>query len=306
MKIGKVELKSNILLAPLAGYTDVGFRRLCADYGAGLTVTEMVSAKGLCYGNENTINLLRIAENESPVAVQLFGGEAEFLAKAVCHEALKKFDIIDINMGCPVNKIVKCGEGSALMKDTPRAVEIVQAAVENTLKPITVKIRAGFNEKNAPEFASAMAQAGASAITVHGRTREQFYSGEVDYDIIAEVKKAVNIPMFANGDIRTREDYEKVMAKTLCDGVVVGRGALGSPYIFAQMQDKPFDFDAKAAILQHIDDLCKYYPQKTVANLMKTHICFYAKNTERLKKIRSAVNESKSLSEILDVVENFF
>lgn len=306
MKIGNVELKSNILLAPLAGYTDVGFRRLCADYGAGLTVTEMVSAKGLCYGNANTENLLKTAENENPVAVQLFGGEAEFFAKAVHHNALSGFDIIDINMGCPVNKIVKCGEGSALMKDIPKAVEIVKAVVENTDKPVTVKIRAGYSQKNAPEVAYALAQAGAFAITVHGRTREQFYAGEVDYDIIKEVKNSVSVPVFANGDIHTKQDYFTAMEKTGADGVVIGRGALGCPYVFAEMQDKAYAFNAKVAILQHINDLCKYYPQRTVANLMKTHICFYAKNTDCLKRIRTAVNECRSLSEIESVVDTFF
>ncbi|MEG2454180.1 MAG: tRNA dihydrouridine synthase DusB [Clostridia bacterium] len=308
MYIGKIKLKSNLIMAPMAGYTDAGFRRLCAEYGAGLTVTEMVSAKGLCYGNGNTNALLQTSSVERPVAVQIFGGDAEFIAKAVRHNALQKFDIIDINMGCPVPKIFKNGEGSALMSDIARAKKIVSMAVSNTDKPITVKFRSGVDEnhKNAVEFACAIEEAGAAAITVHGRTREQFYSGRADWTIIKAVKDAVKIPVIANGDIVTLNDLESVSEITNCDGFMIGRAALGRPYIFSELSKMPYIFDAKTAILQHISDLLIYLPERTVVNLMKTHICYYAKALSALKKVRAEVNVSSSLTEIYLILDKYF
>lgn len=308
MKIGNVKLKSDIILAPMAGFTDVGFRRLASQYGAGLTVTEMVSAKGLCFGNKNTSILLETSNEESPVAVQIFGSEPEFIAKAVKHQLIKKFDIIDINMGCPVPKIIKNGEGSAILKDIGKVYEIIRAGVENTDIPITVKIRLGFDENsiNAVNIAKTAEKAGASAITVHGRTREQMYSGKADWNKIKEVKAKVTIPVIANGDIATYIDYIKVKEITNCDGVMVGRGALGKPFIFSEMQLKEFEFVPKVAITQHIADLLKVLPPKTVTNIMKQHICFYAKNTDKLKAIRTEVNRATCIENLTNIIDIYF
>lgn len=308
LKIGDIQLKGNVVLAPLAGYTDVGFRRLCVTYGAALTYTEMVSAKGLVYSNRDSKNMLNTAENENPVAVQLFGSQPEFIYKAAQLEELKKFDIIDINMGCPVPKIVGNGEGSALLKDKNLIKEIVSAAIEGGKRPVTVKIRLGFDEGefNADENAAAIEEAGASAIAVHARTRSRFYSGKADWERLAEVKKAVKIPVIANGDVIDKASFDKILSITDCDGVMIGRGALGQPYIFSEVLGKDFVFDAKASILQHIDDLTKILPDKVVANNMKKHMCYYAKNIAQRKQLKLEVNNAIDLNELKEIVKKYF
>lgn len=309
MKIGNVQLKNDLILAPMANYTDAGMRYLASVYGVGLTVTEMVSAKGLCFNNANTSALLTIREKENcPVSAQLFGADPEFIKRAVEHPALKDFDIIDINMGCPVAKVVKNGEGSALLKNPDLVYDVVKSAVSATEKPVTVKIRAGFEngEIVAPEIAQVIEEAGGKAVAVHARTREQFYSGKADWNVIKKVKESVKIPVIGNGDVATRDDYLRMKETTGCDGVMVGRASLGQPFIFAKLQDKEYEFDAKTAILKHIEILSEYLPERTVINQMKAQLCFYAKNTRRAKDVRRAIAEMKNRADTLRIIDEFF
>ena len=308
LKIGDIQLNSDIVLAPLAGYTDIGFRSLAVKYGAGLTYTEMVSAKGLCYNNEKTADLLKTADNEKIKAVQIFGGEPEFMYKASKDERLAKFDIIDINMGCPVPKIVKNFEGSQLLQDIPRAKDIVSAVVDGSKKPVTVKFRKGFlqNEDIAVDFALAMEQAGASLITIHGRTREQFYSGTADWQCIKNAKQAVKIPVIANGDVTSLEDYQQIKDITKCDGVMIGRGAIGKPYIFAKLLQQNVDVNLYQDIKEHIAILLSALPERIVVNDMKKHICYYAKNLKESKKVKAQICEVKSLDNMLKIVKDKF
>ena len=235
--IGNVRLANPFLLAPLAGVTDAPFRRICGEMGAGLVYSEMVSAKGLWYKDKNTDRLLEILDGEAPVAYQIFGHEPEIMAEAVHMLNERNHVLLDINMGCPVPKIVRNGEGSALMRDPDLAQRVVEAAVSASTKPVTVKIRAGWNdaEKNAVEVARAIEAGGASAVAVHGRTREQFYSGNADWDIIAAVKDAVRIPVIGNGDVTDVTAAYRMMQETGCDFVMIGRGALGNPWIFESL-----------------------------------------------------------------------
>lgn len=235
--IGNVRLANPFLLAPLAGVTDAPFRRICGEMGVGLVYSEMVSAKGLWYKDKNTDRLLEILDGEAPVAYQIFGHEPEIIAEAVHMLNERNHVLLDINMGCPVLKIVRNGEGSALMRDPDLAQRVVEAAVSASTKPVTVKIRAGWNdaEKNAVEVARAIEAGGASAVAVHGRTREQFYSGNADWDIIAAVKDAVRIPVIGNGDVTDVTAAYRMMQETGCDFVMIGRGALGNPWIFENL-----------------------------------------------------------------------
>lgn len=309
MKIGNVQLKNDLILAPMANYTDAGMRYLASVYGAGLTVTEMVSAKGLCFNNPNTAALLETRERGNcPVSVQLFGADPEYIKKAVEHTLLKDFDIIDINMGCPVAKVVKNGEGSALLRNPDLVYKVVKAAVSATNRPVTVKIRAGFekDEITAPEIAKVIEEAGGAAVAVHARTREQFYSGNADWNVIKKVKENVSIPVVGNGDVEKRDDYLRMKETTGCDGVMVGRAALGMPFIFAKLQDKEYEFDVKAAIMKHIEILGEYLPERTVINQMKAQLCFYAKNTRHTKDVRRAISELRTRDDLMRIIDEFF
>ena len=308
LKIGDVQLESNIVFAPIAGFSEVGFRHMCAKYGAGLTYTELVSAKGLCYGNKGTQELLAREDFSSPCAVQLFGSDPEFMYKAAKDERLAKFEIVDINMGCPVKKVFNNGDGSALMKNPDLITEIVQAVKEGAKRPVTVKMRAGVDSGKpvAVECALAAQKGGASAVCVHPRYREQFYSGEADHSITKAVKEALDVPVIANGDITDLRSLAEVRDLTGADGFMIGRGALGRPWIFSELNGGNGAHDVKADIYEHIAVLRKYMCDFTVANVMKLQLCYYAKGGRDAKAVRVEIGKAKSIDDIFDIVEKYF
>ena len=308
LKIGNIELSSRALFAPMAGYSDLGARYLARLYGAGLTVSEMVSAKGLIYENKETQKLLDKTEIETPFAAQLFAHEPEILHRAV-GLLPDGIDIVDINMGCPAPKIVKNGEGSALLKDPVLAGELVAAAVSGSNRPVTVKMRLGFDMGDfvADKVAKAVEKAGASMVTVHGRYREQMYAGEVDRTAIRKVRDAVDIPLVANGDVRSIRDYERMLSETDADGVMIGRGALGNYTIFADILGKKVDRTEREDILLQIDYLKREYPERIVVNLMKHHVSAYASGKSGVaKEIRDRVHHATNYVELLAIVDEFF
>ena len=308
LTVGNVQLKNNLVFAPIAGFSEVGFRHLCAKYGAGLTYTGLVSAKGLVYGNKGTEELLATTDIEKPCAVQIFGSDPEFMYKAAKDGRLGKFDIIDINMGCPVKKVFGNGDGSALMKNPALITEVVQAVKEGGSRPVTVKMRAGIEigKPLAVECALAAQKGGASAVTVHARYREQYYSGECDHTITRAVKDALDIPVIANGDIVDKQSLDKVAQITNADGFMIGRGALGKPWIFAELQGKDDSHDAKSLILEHIDVLRKFMPDFTVANVMKLQLCYYARGGRNAKAVRVEIGKAKSLGDTFKIIDEFF
>lgn len=308
LKIGDVQLKNNLLFAPIAGFSEVGFRHMCSKYGAGLTYTELVSAKGLCYGNKGSDELLAREDFDVPCAVQLFGSDPEFMYKAAKDERLARFEIVDINMGCPVKKVFNNGDGSALMKNPDLIEEIVQAVREGAKRPVTVKMRAGVEngKPNAVECALAAQRGGASAVCVHPRFREQFYSGVADHTITKAVKEALSIPVIANGDIVDLQSLERVQALTGADGYMIARGALGRPWIFSSLQGKDDSHDVREDILEHIATLRKYIADFTVANVMKLQLCYYAKGTREAKAVRVEIGKAKSLDDIFAITDKYF
>lgn len=297
MRIGDIETYNNIFLAPMAGITDIAFRRICKSFGCGLVYTEMVSAKGMYYKSENTAVLTQIDEEERPVAVQIFGSNPDIMAYAAKQLEKDGADIIDINMGCPTPKIVNNGDGCALMKKPDLVGKIIAAVVEGVKIPVTVKIRKGWDEGNANaiEIASIAQENGAKAITVHGRTREQFYSGKADWEIIRKVKKEVTIPVIGNGDIFTPQDAKNMMEETGCDGVMIGRGAQGNPWIFERTIEylksgailpEPSVKEKVNMILEHMDKLIELKGEYVGIKEMRKHIVWYLKglpNSSRLK-----------------------
>lgn len=306
MKIDSLVLKSDVVFAPIAGFSDVGLRALCAEMGAGLTCTEMVSAKGLMYGNEHTEDLLHTTDAEKICAVQLFGSDPEILARAAESDELSKFDVIDVNMGCPVKKIVSNGEGSALLKNPSLAADIVRA-LRRAGKPVTVKFRIGFeqNSRTGVDFARCMQDAGAAAVTVHGRTREQFYEGKADWDYIAEVVRAVEIPVIANGDVLSKEDYQNIKAHTGAAGVMIARGALGNPQIFAEITGEACPYKTrKEIVLKHIEILSSFHSEIYVVNNMKKHVACYCKGLRGGKRLKLEVFAAKSLEELVRAVKD--
>jgi tRNA-dihydrouridine synthase B len=297
-----------VVFAPIAGYSDVGARRVSAMRGADMTYTEMVSAKGLVYGSEKTEDLLRTTDIEKIKCVQIFGSEPYYISKAVEHKALEKFDVIDINMGCPVPKIVKNGEGSALLENISLAQEIVRSAMV-VGKPVTVKYRLGVNAQNiiAVDFGKAMQDAGASAITVHGRTREQMYAGKADWQEIAKVKKAVNIPVFVNGDIVDRTSYQEAMTATGCDGAMIARGALGNPKIFSDIKRIDIEnYSLKQDILTHLNTMLEFHHESFVACNFKKHLAYYCRGMRGQRQIKLDAYASKTIEDIIRVIDRYF
>ena len=315
MKIGNVELKNNIILAPMAGLTDLPFRVVCEKYEPGLVVTEMVSSKALLYNDEKTKLLLNMKNEIRPVAVQIFGSDIEamaFAAKYVSDIA----DIVDINMGCPAPKVVKNGDGSKLLLDINKVYEITKAVVENSKVPVTVKIRKGWDSEHvvAVEEAKKIEEAGASAITIHGRTRSEFYSGIADWDIIKKVKESVKIPVIGNGDVKSPEDAKRLLEQTKCDGIMIGRGALGSPWIFEQvktyLQDgtirKISNKEKLETILKHIELEVAEKGELTGVREMRKHICYYLKGMQNASEIRDNINHIECKEEVKKVLKEYF
>ena len=301
MKIGNINFTSSIFLAPMAGVADASFRQLCYELGADLTYTEMVSVKALLHNNKKTFKLLKVYGN-TPTAVQLFGHDKEDFVKVIKSGNIDNFDIIDINMGCPAPKIVKNGDGSALLKNIDLAREIISACVNATDKPITVKFRIGFELDNniAVEFAKMCEQAGASAICVHGRTREQFYSGKVDYETIKLVKSSVNIPVIGNGDITDIDSYKK-MLQTGVDGVMIGRGALGNPEIFAILKGKKYP-DKLSIITRHIQLIKEH---NAVTPEVKKHLLWYLNGLKSTKDIKVQI-VNNNIKDAITLLEKYF
>ncbi len=302
LKIGEIEFESPFLLAPLAGITDAPMRRICSKQGAALTYSEMISAKGLWYKDKNTERLLHIYEDEGPVALQLFGCEPEIMSFAAAKLEERPNVILDVNMGCPVPKVVKNGEGSALLKNPELAGEIIADMVKATDKPVTAKIRMGWDEHsvNAVEVAKILQQAGVAAIAVHGRTREQYYTGRADWDIIREVKQAVDIPVIGNGDVFSGQDAIDMMEQTGCDFVMIARGALGNPWIFAQakalwngdMLPQSPDIAQKREIIEkHFSDLLDLKGEYAAVREMRKHIGWYLKGMPGAAAMRREINQ---------------
>ncbi len=316
LKIGNVTLENNVVLAPMAGVTDLPFRLLCKEMGAGLICMEMVSAKAIFYNNKNTIDLLQIHEKECPVSLQFFGSDPKIMAEMAKKIEERPFSILDINMGCPVPKVVNNHEGSALMKDPELAEEIVRNVVKAIKKPVTVKIRKGFDEEhiNAVEMAKRMEEAGASAIAVHGRTREQYYSGKADWDIIAQVKEAVTIPVIGNGDIFRPEDGKHMLEQTGCDGIMVGRGARGNPWIFRELNaylergekiEGPTPEEIKEMIVKHAKLQLEYKGEYTAVREMRKHISWYTGGLPHSAALRRAVNTAESMESLQQLLDEW-
>lgn len=315
LTIGDVTLEKNIILAPMAGVTDLPFRLLCKEQGVGLVCMEMISAKALSFNNKNTKELLEIDERELPVSLQLFGHEPDIIAEEAKKIEHLPFAILDINMGCPVHKIVNNGEGSALMKNPKLVGEIVEKTAKAIKKPVTVKIRKGFDADhvNAVEIAKIAQESGAAAVAVHGRTREQMYSGEADWDIIAQVKDALSIPVIGNGDIISAESVLKMKEQTNCDGFMVGRAAQGNPWIFSQILDalegkepqKPSSEEMKQMLLRHGKMLCEYKGEYTGLREIRKHAAWYTAGYKNSSRLRGRINEVYSLQNLEELLDEY-
>ena len=326
MKIGSVLLPNNLILAPMAGVSDLPFRLLCREEGAGLTVMEMISAKAILYRNKNTFELMRTTPEDRPVSLQLFGSDPEIVSEIAQQIEEQPFDILDFNMGCPVPKVVKNGEGSALMRDPKKAAEIVRACVKKIHKPMTVKIRKGFNDNeiNAVELAQRLEDAGAAAIAVHGRTREQYYSGKADWEIIRKVREAVKIPVIGNGDVTGPESARAMLEQTGCDAVMVGRAARGNPWIFRRILEAvpnlPSDPDLPSApdlppvpnrvsagelktmILRHAQMTVALDGEYTGIRKMRKHVAWYTAGYPNSSRLRALSNNIRTMDDLRNLL----
>lgn len=312
-KIGNVEIKTRAVLGPMAGFSDMPFRALCKEQGASLNYTEMISAKGLYYKNRNSLPLLAVNENEGPVALQLFGSEPELLA----NEALKlqdgPYDIFDINMGCPMPKIVNNGEGSSLMRDPALVGKIIAAMTSKLEKPVTIKIRKGFNDSeiNAVEIARIAEDNGAAAIAIHGRTREEYYSGKADWNIIRQVKENVSIPVIGSGDIYSAMDAKRMLDETGCDGVMVARGARGNPWIFREINsylengtipERPGIDEVKAMVQRQLDMMIDFAGEWSAIRQMRKHVGYYCTGFPNATHLRREINKAESAEEFIRIL----
>ena len=316
MQIGEIKLAAPLALAPMAGITDLPFRLICRRLGCGMTVSEMVSAKGLLYKNVKTTEMLRIDDGERPTAIQLFGSVPEELAEAARMVEASGADMIDFNMGCPVPKIVNNGEGSALMKQPQLAHDILAAMVKAVKIPVTVKFRAGWDDsnRNAVEIAKAVEAAGVSAVAVHGRTRQQFYEGKADWGIIAEVKQAVRVPVFGNGDIFTVEDGLRMLAETGVDGLMIGRGADGNPWIFRELaavlrgEERPAApalQERLAQAAEHLDMLIDYKGEHISVKEMRRHISAYLKGLPHAAEFRGRFHKVDTREQFMELLAEY-
>lgn len=317
LRIGNVTLKNNVILAPMAGVTDLPFRILCREQGAGMVCMEMVSAKAIYYGNKNTEQLLEIHPEEMPASLQLFGSDADIISEMAKRIEERPFAVLDLNMGCPVPKVVNNGEGCALMKDPGLVERILTKLVKAVEKPVTVKIRKGFDEEhvNAVEIARIAESCGVAAVAVHGRTRAQYYSGRADWDIIAAVKDAVKIPVIGNGDVTDTESAQAMLRNTGCDGVMIGRAAQGNPWIFREVTQylemgtvppRPGPEEVKELVRRHAALQLQYKGEYTAVREMRKHLAWYTAGYPHSARFRQTINTMETMEELLAGLEEIF
>ena len=316
MKIGNVQLDNEVFLSPMAGVTDLPFRTICKEKGCGMLYTEMINAKALCYDDENTKKMLRMEKDEHPVAVQIFGSDPEFMGKAASIMNQYPNEILDINMGCPTPKVVKNGDGSALMRNPKLAAEVLSAVVKNSEKPVTLKIRKGWDDDciNAVEIAKIAQECGISALAIHGRTREQFYSGKADWDIIAEIKQAIEIPVIGNGDVFEVQDAINMLEKTKCDAIMIGRGAQGNPWIFnrinhymktGEILPEPTLEEKITTAIKHMNLAVAEHGDYVAVREMRKHIGWYLKGLKNSAKYRDQINKITDYKEVIAMLEEY-
>lgn len=307
VKIGNFETENNVFFAPLAGFSDFAMREICKEYGAGLTFTEMVSAKGLVFGDENTKALLRTSPLEKIKCVQIFGNDPEIMRRAIESKPLEKFDIVDINFGCPMPKIFNNCEGSALLRYPNLAERIVEECSKSG-KTITCKMRIGIKDGEyvSEDFAKALEQGGAKMITVHGRVRDKIYSGEVNFDEIRKIKKSVSVPVIANGGVFAVSDADELLDKTEADGIMLARGALESPWLFSEILGLPFDKNKKELVNRHIDLLLTEYDDRYTAIVFRKQLCLYLKGEKNSAAFKQAALKITSAKELKKMCYDFF
>ena len=316
MKFRDFEVEKEVFLAPMAGVTDLPFRLICKELGCGLLYTEMINAKALCYDDKNTKKMLNILDEEHPVAVQIFGSEPEFMGKAA--QILNDYpnEILDINMGCPAPKVVKNGDGSALMRNPKLAGQVLDQVVKNSKKPVTLKVRKGWDDNSihALEIAKIAEDRGICAITIHGRTREQYYSGQADWDIIGEVKSQISIPVIGNGDVTSVEDAIRIKDHTGCDAIMIGRGAQGNPWIFkridhymktGQLLDPPSKEEKIDIAIKHMGLAIKEHGEYVAVREMRKHIGWYLKGMKHSARFRDQINHMVTAKEVIDTLDQY-